>query len=172
MLIFSDGSWENGVAGIGAVILDESTGNHLVIQDQVNQDLLLLWKDVVGDHIICQIELLTMVLTRWEFCEELALRRALLFVDNNSARGGVLKGRSGSPSMDDLIKAFYAVEVKHPSFWWVERVPSKSNPSDEPSRFEGKAAAEFWRAAYRPGFKCLEAVSAWLIKASENRKHG
>ena len=52
VLIFSDGSWENDVAGI-AVNLDESTGNHLVIQDQVNQDLLLLWKDAVGDHIIC-----------------------------------------------------------------------------------------------------------------------
>ena len=116
ILVFTDGSWEDGVAGIGAVLLDESSGKNLVIQDQVGPELLRLWGNLVGDHLICQIELLTMVLVRWEFKELLACRRVLLFVDNNSARGGVLKGRSTSPTMDDLVKAFYAVEVQHPSF--------------------------------------------------------
>ena len=113
-----------------------------------------------------------MVLVRWGFKEPLACRRVLLFVDNNSARGGVLKGRSTSPTMDDLVKAFYAVEVQHPSFWWVERVPSKSNPSEEPSRFQGRAAANFWHASYVEGFKCLSAVSQWLIRAAELNSTG
>ena len=113
-----------------------------------------------------------MVLTRWEFAEELAFRRTLLFVDNNSARGGILKGRSNSPTMDDLVKAFYAREAKTPSFWWIERVPSKSNPSDEPSRFEGRAAAKRWKATCQPGFKCLNLVSQWLLRAAELRTTG
>ena len=74
---------------------------------RVNQNLLALWKGLVGDHLICQIELFAIVLVRWEFQKELANKRVLLFVDNNSARGGILKGRSNSPTMDDLVTAFY-----------------------------------------------------------------
>jgi hypothetical protein len=70
-----------------------------------------------------------MVLVRWQWKNELHNRRVLLFVDNNSARGGTVKGRSNSSSMDDLVKAFYSIEVHLPSFWWIERVPSKSNPA-------------------------------------------
>ena len=81
----------------------------LVIEDHVREDLWNLWKDLVGDHLICQIELLTMVLIRWELRAELTFRRVLLFVDNNSARGGVLKGRSHRPTMD-LVKALYSVD--------------------------------------------------------------
>ena len=62
ILVFTDGSWEKGVAGIGAVLLDESSGASLVVQDRVHPDLLVLWKDIVGDHLICQIELFTMFL--------------------------------------------------------------------------------------------------------------
>ena len=102
-----------------------------------------------GKTLICQIELFAVVLVRWEFQTELANKRVLLFVDNNSARGGILKGRSSGPTMNDLVKAFYAAEVSSPAFWWVERVPSKSNPADEPSRAMGKEAASHWHAMFK-----------------------
>ena len=126
ILSFTDGAWEKEVAGLGAVIIHETSGQSLVVQDTVHPNLLKVWKDLVGDHLICQIELFAVVLVRWELRTDLANRRALLFVDNNSARGGLLKGRSSSPTMDDLLKAFYAAEVSSPAFWWVERVPAKA----------------------------------------------
>lgn len=86
-LVSTDGSWGNGVGGLGAVLLDESTGTSLVVQDQVHDNMLELWKDLVGEQLICQIELLAMVLVRWQWMHELHNRRVLLFVDNNSARG-------------------------------------------------------------------------------------
>ena len=73
-------------------------------------------------------------------------------MDNNSARGGTLKARSSSPTIDDLVKTFYAAEVRSPAFWWVERVPSKSNPADEPSRAMGRDAAALWNATFRDHF--------------------
>jgi hypothetical protein len=69
--------------------------------------------------------------------------------------------------MDDLIKGFHRVEVHHPSFWWIERVPSKSNPSDEPSRFEGEAAAFIWKARFTRGFRCQATVVDWLVKTAK-----
>lgn len=67
ILIFTEGSWESGSAALGAVIIHESSGQGLVIQDLVHQSLLDLWKDLVGDHPISQIELFAVVLVRWEF---------------------------------------------------------------------------------------------------------
>ena len=58
VLVFRDGSWEGGVGGLGAVLLDESTGSRIVIQDEVHESPLSLWKGAVGDQIICQIEYL------------------------------------------------------------------------------------------------------------------
>ena len=77
-----------------------------------------------------------------------------------------------SPTMDDLIKAFYSIEVHLPSFWWVERVPGKSNPGDEPSRFEGRASAALWNARFLPGFQCQAKVADWLIKTASQRRLG
>ena len=90
-LVFTDGSWEKGVGGLGAVLLDESTGSSVVIQDEVPGSLLSLWKGTLGEQLICQIELLAMMLVRWQWMHELHNRRVLLFVDNNSARGGPSK---------------------------------------------------------------------------------
>ena len=173
ILIFTEGSWESGSAALGAVIIHESSGQGLVIQDLVHQSLLDLWKDLVGDHPISQIELFAVVLVRWEFQKELSNKRVLLFVDNNSARGGILKGRSSSPTMDDLLKAFYAAESSYPSFWWVERVPSKSNPADEPSRSLGRKAAESWGAAFKDRFACQASLTLRVARKScsqENKR--
>ena len=73
------------------MLIDESTGSNLVVQDEVHESLLTLWKEIVGEQLICQIELLAMVLVRWQWMRELHNRRVLLFVDNNSARGGPSK---------------------------------------------------------------------------------
>ena len=63
VLSFTDGSWEKGTAGLGAVLIHETSGHSLVVQDQVHQKLLGLWKDLVGDHLICQIEFFAVVTT-------------------------------------------------------------------------------------------------------------
>ena len=70
VLIFTDGAWENGIGGLGAVLLDETTGSKLVVQDKVHRSLLDLWADQVGEQLICQIELLAMVLVRWQWMRE------------------------------------------------------------------------------------------------------
>ena len=70
--------------------------------------------------------------------------------------------------MDDLVKAFYSIEVHLPSFWWIERVPSKSNPADEPSRLAGEQASVRWGAHFIKGFQCQHQVAEWLVQAAKN----
>ena len=134
ILIFTDGCWEAGFAGIGAVISDVATGSKIVCSGVVPNFLIEAWKKSVGDFIICQIELYVMVLLRWQFSRLFAHRRTIWWVDNDSARYSTIKGLSPSPTMRLLAREFYALDADFPTYSWVERVPSKSNPADGPSR--------------------------------------
>ena len=58
----------------------------------------------------------------------------LWWVDNESARYGLIKGISDSMTMCDLIQAFAIEDSRAPSYSWYERVPSFSNIADGPSR--------------------------------------
>ena len=50
--IYTDGALEGGLAGIGAVILDPSTGFQRVLQGQVPHALMQAWRHESGDHLI------------------------------------------------------------------------------------------------------------------------
>lgn len=134
ILIFTDGAWEDGRAGIGAVVIDAVAGYAEVFHGVVPDELLKAWGKVVGEFLICQIELYIMVLIRWTFRERLTNRRAIWWVDNDAARFALIKGMSPSLTMRDLVREFYRFENTDPSFGWIERVPSFSNPADGPSR--------------------------------------
>ena len=131
--IFTDGSWENGVAGIGAVVIDEYSGIYRVFAGKVEESLITLWTKQTM-HIICQIELHAMVFIRWSLREFLTYRRCIFFVDNDAARFSVIKGSNESLTMRSLVRAFLAYELTHPTFAWIERVASVSSPADSPSR--------------------------------------
>ena len=93
------------------------------------------WKGLVGEHVICQIVLYVMVLVRQALKDWLQNRRTLWWMDNNSARFCITKGRSPRVAMKALIRKFNAVDAEAPTYCWVERVPSSSNmPMD---RLEG-----------------------------------
>ena len=134
ILIFTDGCWEKDYAGIGAVLIDLSSGQKMVCRGVVPGILLERWKNMVGEHIICQIELYVMVLVRWLYRRWFCNRRTIWWVDNDAARFCIIKGLSPSLSMKALIREFYAVDAQAPTYSWVERVPSLSNVADGPSR--------------------------------------
>ena len=51
-----------------------------------------------------------------------------------AARCALIKGISPSPTMKQLVRLFYHFEVESPTYSWIERIPSASNPADGPSR--------------------------------------
>ena len=142
ILVFTDGAWENDSAGIGAVIVDMATGWCVVQKGKVPDTLLARWKTLVGDHLICQIELYTMVALRWRYEELFCNRRTLWFVDNDAARYALIKGLSPSPTMRSLVREFYSLDLQFPTFSWVERVPNFSNVADGRSRDDVTEAFE------------------------------
>ena len=134
VLFFTDGSLEGSFAGLGAVVIDLASNRSWVCKGEVPPHLLQPWRVLIGEHLICQIELYAMVLIRLQFMELLRHRHSIWWVDNDAARFCTIKGLSPSPSMRALVREFYAVDGQFPSYSWIERVPSKSNVSDGPSR--------------------------------------
>ena len=142
ILVFTDGSWEQNFAGIGAVLIDLASGEKLVCQGVVPDPLLRRWKSMVGEHVICQLELYVMVLVRLIFKNGLQNRRTIWWVDNDAARFCIRKGLSPSLIMKALIREFYAVDTEAPMYSWVERVPSSSNIADGLSRGDCRETLE------------------------------
>ncbi|CAE7415281.1 unnamed protein product [Symbiodinium sp. CCMP2592] len=138
--IFTDGAWEQRRAGIGAVIFDTASGKSWTYEGLVPEPLILRWEAEVGTQLICQIELYAVVCLRWALASTLDHRRLIWWIDNESARYGLIKGISDSPSMSSLIQSFAIADSKAPSYSWYERVPSFSNIADGPSRGDSSEA--------------------------------
>ena len=134
LILFTDASYEGGVAGIGAVLVDTLGGRPEVYDGQIPDDLVQHWTSTGQEQIISQAELTVVVAMRFMLGARLKGRRIIYFIDNEAARFALLKGTSGKDSMQRLAAAFHAADLIHPCVTWVERVPSSSNPSDSPSR--------------------------------------
>ena len=81
--------------------------------------------------------MVVMVVIRWMLAERLKDRRTIWWVDNDAARYAryaTIKGISPSAVMRCLVRQFYHFETTAPTYSWVERIPSYSNPADAPSR--------------------------------------
>ena len=143
ILVWTDGSWEAGKAGIGAVEWDTLTKAGGVWAGMVPQLITDLWTKGDGmevEQIISQVELYAMALLRHLRHQEWMHRRVILFCDNESARYAAIKGGSSSSSMNFLVQAWDHPNFCYPAYIWVERVPSYSNISDGPSRGHSKEA--------------------------------
>ncbi|CAE7725562.1 unnamed protein product [Symbiodinium sp. CCMP2592] len=166
ILVWTDGAWEpaKAFAGIGAVILDASSGVSRVFQGQVPESLVVRWREEVGEQIICEVELYALLMIRACLQNFLSGKRIIFFIDNDAARSVVLRGQSRSDAMHRLAMALSMVEAVAPCISWIERVPSSSNIADWPSRGEGWKAQKVVRAAeVEPYFVDQSLIDAYLL---------
>ena len=63
-------------------------------------------------------------------------RRLFLFVDNEAANYSLISGVSRNLASAELIDTYWNFAVSCEVSAWVERVPSKSIPADDPSWLE------------------------------------
>ena len=61
-------------------------------------------------------------------------RRCIIFVDNEGTKFSMLKARSDICVVDALVEQFAIFESKSQVLTWIDRVASKSNIADKPSR--------------------------------------
>ena len=142
--IFTDASYEEGKAQYGVVMFCDS--KCYASSGFIPEAVVSRWRSEVGDQVICQAELYPIVLVKSNFCKLLSNRRCLYFIDNDAARFGLVKMSSVSTASVQLIHLFYNIEAENPSYPWFARVPSASNPADEPSRGKLEATVSRFNA--------------------------
>ena len=77
-------------------------------------------------------------------------REVIHFVDNSAALSALVKGYSPVGDSIKLTCDYWLRAAKHRLNLWVDRVESKSNISDDPSRFNVEKEMERIGARYTP----------------------
>ena len=119
---------------IGAVLLEPLRGAIFYTSAEVSADLIASWtsrKSYMG-----QLELLATVLPLSTWPELVRNKHILLFVDNDSAASGLVKGYSPQLDSGAIIGQFWLSAADCKISVYVDRVESKSNPADGPSRLD------------------------------------
>lgn len=113
---------------------DPLTGEKLVFHGVVPQVLLDHWLEVVGDQVICEVEMYTYLCVRRFFRRQWTARCGLCFIGNEACRLSLIKRSSPSVAMFLLICSVSNTDTRTPLAAWLEGVPSPANPADLPSR--------------------------------------
>ncbi|CAE7208506.1 unnamed protein product, partial [Symbiodinium sp. CCMP2592] len=146
IVLYTDGAFEKGRGAWGAVLVDAYTGSRWVFGGEVCQPLMGHWGKEAGAQVICQVEAYALAITLFGIRGVLKGRSVLAWIDNNACLYGFVKRYSPSASMMRLISLVALMESSMEALLWFERVPSKSNPADLPSRGQFAEACERFRA--------------------------
>ena len=135
ILVFTDGASEEAGTTVGAVIVDTASPRRAwMFGGHVPPELLAVWTAAGSKQVIGQAEIFPVLLARKFLQGKCKHRRILIFVDNDSARQALSKGRSPVPASNAMIQYILSLEMKEPALVWYSRVPTHSNPADAPSR--------------------------------------
>ena len=139
ILVFTDAAAEGqdrSIVTAGVVIVDSALTENAASMwgGHVDAALVSVWKEAGNVQVIGQAELLPVLLVRHSNLERFRHRRVIFFIDNDSARQALTKGYSRAPASKAMLRCFVNLELKSQCWTWFSRVPTKSNPADDPSR--------------------------------------
>jgi hypothetical protein len=89
-----------------------------------------------NDKQIMSLEIAAILLALTTFTNELRGRTVVLYSDNVGAEKTSTKGSAKAFDHNKLQHEIWSLVLEHAIHLWVERVPSRENISDLPSRFE------------------------------------
>ena len=89
-----------------------------------------------NDNQITSLEILAIMVALSTFANELRGRCVVIYTDNKGAEGATSRGSAKSFDHNQLIHEIWSHAFQFRMHLWVERVPSKWNIADCPSRFK------------------------------------
>ena len=94
------------------------------------------WTTTGHKQVVGQAELLPILIARRMWKRHLVGQKTLIFIDNDAAREGAVKGYSPSDFSRHIIQAISHEETLLPCWPWFARVASCANIADGPSRLK------------------------------------
>ena len=133
--LYVDASFDpQGFCGIGGVCYD-SQGEALgFFSEEVPPELLSLLLTGDTETAILELEALAIIMAIAKWQSVVQTHKVVLSTDNESVRTSILRGNSNNHNVDCMMRHLFEEEERLGFQLWLERVPSQSNPADEPSR--------------------------------------
>ena len=137
-LIFTDGACEGEdtkVGSIGAVLINPSGIAVEFISERVPDSWMAKFLSI-STHPIFELELLLVWIALIEWEGHLSGAQCVFYLDNEAAKASLVNGASMQDNGAEIIQAFVYSERRIQVKVWFARVPTSSNISDGPSRFD------------------------------------
>ena len=136
--IFTDACYEpsrsDWKCGLGGLIYDSRGVAIQAFSFDLTQSQTDLLGAAIKKTIIFEAELLALVVAFVLWKNIINSAPIVFFIDNNSARDVAISACSRSKLIAGLVEQLLRVEDLSSCFCWFARVPSPSNPADDPSR--------------------------------------
>eukprot|EP00435_Cladocopium_sp_Y103_P004485 s3451_g1.t1 len=127
----NDKSWP---CGLGGIVYDSDGVALQAFSFCLSQEHILALGGATKKTIIFEAELLAVIVAFTLWKNLLCNAPVVFFIDNNSARDVAISANSRSRLIAGLVEQLLKVEEISSCFCWFARVPSPSNPADNPSR--------------------------------------
>ena len=141
-LIFTDAAAESGpnsskqVVSVGGVIFSPRLAKPQFFGAKVSEDIVAHWQSGGSKHLIAQGELAPVLISKKLWKRVLEHCRNLFFLDNDSAKEGLIRSFSPSWASREIILATKLEDIKLSGLDWYSRVPTGANYADGPSRLD------------------------------------
>jgi len=128
--------------GVGAVLArSEADPRTPRFRQAIGERGLEAWKNwlppaEVSERVIYQLELLAVLWAILHWKKQLRGGALRLWIDNEAARFALIGGYSSNPWAARIVSEIWVQLAVHDIFFYVERVPTKENIADGPSRNE------------------------------------
>jgi hypothetical protein len=129
------------------------------------------WQSDGSKQVIGQGELFPALIAKRAWADTLAHARNLFFVDNESAREGLIRNYSPSWTSREIILRVKVLDSRASSFDWYARVPTGANWADGPSRLDFKDILNIGGREVHinpPGLSSLTGVSVLKLLRDQN----
>eukprot|EP00435_Cladocopium_sp_Y103_P058671 s40_g20.t1 len=160
ILVYTDASDVPGRSPqriLGGVLFEPLTASLVYTAWEVPDGLVQKWlpkKSFMG-----QLELLAAPCAFETWAEHLQSREVILFTDNDSAAANLVKGYSPQVDSSSIVGEFWLLASRLRAHVYVDRVESKSNLADGPSRFSFSEIVALGGTWTSPKFGTLGAPS-------------
>ena len=135
-LVFTDGAYEDGVAGCGVVVFSSRAAKPLVMSFHIPVSILDQWKKDGHEQLIAQVELLPIVVVKRQFGHLLSSARVIYFIDNEGVKEALVAGVTKSQASKVMLHECMIQDSMLNNLSWYTRIPSPSNIADAPSRMK------------------------------------
>ena len=143
MHIYVDASFEpNGHCGLGGVVFSSSGAPLSWLEHNVDDQCITALRTEgsrAKETVIFELEALVLSICLDVFRPFVDRKGVVIFTDNEGVFGCFVRGHSDDIMCTPLIDFFARCEESLETICWIDRVPSSSNPADDPSRGRGFA---------------------------------